>query len=121
MKSLFKYKGETFPVEFQKVGAELWFTFQGQTFVRPFRESLKKTKSHSETEASGEIFAPMPGKITKILRAVGEAVEKGDSIVVMEAMKMEYTLKSETKGKIESLNCTVGEQVVLGKLLVKVV
>jgi biotin carboxyl carrier protein len=62
----------------------------------------------------------MPGKVTKILLTPGSAVEVGQAVLVMEAMKMEYTLKAEIAGEVESVNCAVGEQVALGKALVKI-
>lgn len=120
MRYLFNWKGEEVQVEYQKIGTQLWFTYQGQTFVRPLRPQSSRGRAHSEQEASGLILSPMPGKVTKILKSPGASVEKGESIIVMEAMKMEYTLKAEVPGEIESLNCTVGEQVALGKLLVKI-
>ena len=59
----------------------------------------------------------MPGKITKILKVQGEIVAAGDVILVMEAMKMEYTLKAERAGVVSGLTCSLGEQVSLGKKL----
>ena len=60
----------------------------------------------------------MPGKVTKILKTSGDSVRRGDVILVMEAMKMEYTLKAESDSKISSIACAVGEQVTLGQTLV---
>ncbi|MNU08488.1 2-oxoglutarate carboxylase large subunit [compost metagenome] len=62
----------------------------------------------------------MPGKVTKLLLGVGSAVQAGQAVLVMEAMKMEYTLKSEIAGTIETIECAAGDQVVLGKTLVKI-
>jgi acetyl/propionyl-CoA carboxylase alpha subunit len=63
--------------------------------------------------------SPMPGKITKIIVQAGQSVKEGDSIIVMEAMKMEYTLKSSINAKVKKINCQVNEQVTLGALLVE--
>ena len=62
----------------------------------------------------------MPGKVTKILVNTDQEISKGQAVLVMEAMKMEYTLKAEIAGKIGQIECQVGDQVVLGKLLVKI-
>ena len=71
-------------------------------------------------ESSGSVvYAPMAGNILKVLKDVGSKVEEGEVVVIMEAMKMEYTLKSEIATKIERINVCVGEQVQLGQLLVK--
>ena len=68
----------------------------------------------------GVIKAPMPGKITRVIVRLGEAVTKGQSLVVMEAMKMEYTLAADRAGVVETLTAKVGAQVPLGEVLVRV-
>jgi biotin carboxyl carrier protein len=50
----------------------------------------------------------------------GQEITKGQAVLVMEALKMEYTLKAVIAGKIGQIECQVGDQVVLGKLLVKI-
>ncbi|HPI39535.1 MAG TPA: acetyl-CoA carboxylase biotin carboxyl carrier protein subunit [Pseudobdellovibrionaceae bacterium] len=120
MKHLFKWKGEWVPVEYQKLGSELWIYYQGQVFVRPAKANIKSFRPTAEMESTGVILAPMPGKITKLLKAQGDSVAKGDSIVVMEAMKMEYTLQADVSGILEELSCKLNEQVVLGKSLAKI-
>ena len=65
------------------------------------------------------ITAPMPGKITKIFVQQGSPVEKSEPLLVMEAMKMEYTLKSDMKTMVEKINVKVGDQVSLGHLLIE--
>lgn len=120
MAYLFKWKGEIFPVEFQKIGTQLWVYHQGQVFVHPAQAQIQKNRKNSEEAATGIILAPMPGKITKILKKNLDMVNKGDSLIVMEAMKMEYTLKAEVNGQVEQLLCQVGDQVVLGKKLAQI-
>jgi len=66
------------------------------------------------------IAAPMPGKITRVAVNMGEAVTKGQALVVMEAMKMEYTLEADRDGKIEEVGVKVGQQVALGEVLLRV-
>ena len=61
----------------------------------------------------------MPGKITKVFVKEGQAVAIGEPLIVMEAMKMEYTLKSDLKTTVEKVLVKVDQQVVLGQLLVQ--
>ena len=61
----------------------------------------------------------MPGKITKIFVNQGDTVEKSQALLVMEAMKMEYTLKSDSSTTIEKVNVQLGDQVILGHLLIQ--
>ena len=57
---------------------------------------------------SGGMSSPMPGKILKVLVEVGAQVKKGDPLIVMEAMKMEHTIKASEDGIVESLSCSEG-------------
>lgn len=103
----------------QKLRGQLWIHFQGQTYVYEGpQESRARQKKNAA--ATGDIVSPMPGKVTKILKLVGDSVSAGQAVIVMEAMKMEYTLKASVDGIIETLNCHVGDQVVLGKTLAKI-
>jgi 3-methylcrotonyl-CoA carboxylase alpha subunit len=66
----------------------------------------------------GAMTSPMPGKIFKILKEVGEAVKQGETILIMEAMKMEHPVKATRDGKIKEITYKVGEQVAGGVELV---
>lgn len=73
----------------------------------------------AKSKNSHLVTAPMPGKITKIFVQSGNSVEKSEPLLVMEAMKMEYTLKSDLKTTVEKINVKVGDQVTLGYLLIE--
>jgi 3-methylcrotonyl-CoA carboxylase alpha subunit len=65
-----------------------------------------------EVEAhAGELVAPMPGKIVAVFVQAGDQVEKGAPLLILEAMKMEHTIKSPARGRIARIRCRVGEQV----------
>jgi propionyl-CoA carboxylase alpha chain len=68
----------------------------------------------------GSLLAPMPGSVVRILGAVGDTVEAGDTIVVVEAMKMEHRIDCPTAGTIAAILVAVGEQVDTGTLLASV-
>jgi acetyl/propionyl-CoA carboxylase alpha subunit len=70
--------------------------------------------------ASGECRAPLPGAVTKVLVAEGDAVEAGAGLVVLEAMKMEHTLRAATAGTVATIHVAAGQQVDVGLLLVVV-
>jgi 3-methylcrotonyl-CoA carboxylase alpha subunit len=65
----------------------------------------------------GSIKAPMPGKISRINHAVGTTVQKGDILLVMEAMKMEHAIKATTSGILTELKCRVSDVVKDGAVL----
>ena len=71
-------------------------------------------------EASGSLHAPMPGSVVSIAVSVGDAVRKGQTLVVLEAMKMEHPIGSPEDGVVTEVNVTAGEQVERGALLVVV-
>jgi biotin carboxyl carrier protein len=61
--------------------------------------------------AKDKIFAPMPGKIVKIMVAVGDEVEIKQPMVIVEAMKMENQVNARAKGRVKAVNFAAGDQV----------
>ena len=68
--------------------------------------------------ASSDVFAPMPGLVLKTMVAVGDQVEAGQPLLILEAMKMENVLKSEGAGTIKSIEVSSGTSVEKGQLLI---
>ena len=68
--------------------------------------------------AQGELEAPMPGRVTRVAVAVGDAVKRGQELLVVEAMKMENALVAPTDGVVRSLAVKVGDMVAPGPALV---
>ncbi len=111
-------------------GQVLWLHHEGRTFTyelegqkgqrtRGARGGTSGSSSAVDGD-SGRVTAPMPGKIIKLLVKQGEPVEVRQPLVVMEAMKMEYTLESAQKGEVLEVHCAEGDQVSLGQALVVV-
>jgi biotin carboxyl carrier protein len=69
---------------------------------------------------AGECRAPLPGAVTKVLVAEGDVVAEGDGLVVLEAMKMEHTLRAGGAGTVVQMRCVAGQQVDVHDLLVTV-
>lgn len=110
--------GQSIVVSYAVVNQMIWIHSSGETYAVPLalKKTLRGTKSHDLE--SGDILAPMPGKVTQVLASVGARVLKGQTLVVMEAMKMEYNLKAPADLEVLRVNAKVGEQVPLGHLLV---
>ncbi len=66
---------------------------------------------------SGSIVSPMPGKVISVKVKAGDAVTKGQALLILEAMKMEHTLTAPFDGKVASLNASEGGQAVEGTVL----
>jgi biotin carboxyl carrier protein len=75
-----------------------------------------------EIEARGrqEVSVPMPGKIVAMLVARGDRVEKGQGLVIVEAMKMENEVRSPVTGEIKEVKVKAGDSVDAGAVLVVV-
>ena len=69
--------------------------------------------------ATPEVTAPMPGKVLKVLVEEGQAVEAGQPLVVIEAMKMETTLSAESPAVVKKIRARVGEMVDHGAVLIE--
>ena len=111
--------GKEFKGFAQKIKGELWVHFQGKTYTFKPQNDLQQGQSQQGVIDPNIILAPMPGKVIKVLKAVGEAVLQGETLVVLEAMKMEYNLKSAKDGQVQSVLCQEGQQVELGVTLME--
>jgi len=70
--------------------------------------------------AAAPAAAPAPPRATKVLVAAGQAVKKGDTVVVLEAMKMENNITAECDGKITGICVAAGDSVLEGTTLVTI-
>ena len=87
----------------------------------PVAKAKKPTRGASGSGGaanSGDVAAPMQGTIVKVTVEVGQEVAVGDSVVVLEAMKMENQITAEKAGKVTKVNVKVGDKVGAGDILV---
>jgi 3-methylcrotonyl-CoA carboxylase alpha subunit len=68
----------------------------------------------------GSLSAPMPATVRRINVKVGDRVERGATLLILEAMKMELPVKSQSAGVIEAVNCQEGELVQPGTALIEI-
>ena len=74
-------------------------------------------KRTTDEDDQGDLNSPITGKVVKLLVEVGDSVEKGQEIMVLEAMKMEYTIIAPHTGVIEKINFQEGKPVEMGNEL----
>jgi len=74
----------------------------------------------AEVVAEGSSLAPMPGSVVRVAVAVGDPVAAGDTLVVLEAMKMEHTVQATAAGTVAEVAVAEGDQVETGQALVVV-
>ncbi len=111
-------EGREVEVIAEKLQGRLWFHFNGETYV--FEPATDKKSAKAAVGLNPEtIAAPMPGKILRVEINAGAKVKTGQVLIVMEAMKMEYTLTAAMDGEVTEAGCKPGEQVRLGQVLVR--
>lgn len=76
-----------------------------------------KAAAPAGTQGSVAVAAPMPGKILGVKASVGQAVKKGEVMLVLEAMKMENEIVAPSDGTVASINVSVGDSVEAGATL----
>ena len=74
----------------------------------------------SAAGAGAKVTAPLPGTITDVKVAVGQAVNAGDVVVVLEAMKMQNNIEAENSGTVTSVMVNKGDTVMEGTVLVTI-
>jgi biotin carboxyl carrier protein len=96
--------------------ARRWVTVNGQTFVLT-KSSGTKRKTTGHDHAS-ELAAPMPGLVRAVNVNEGDAVTKGQTLLLLEAMKMEIRVQAPFDGKVASISVKAGQTVEREQILV---
>ena len=94
----------------------------GRHYVARVRDPrrLSRKRGGVSLEGAQTIAAPMPGKVVRLLVSVGDAVEAGQGLVVVEAMKMQNEIKSPKAGKVVKIVALEGTPVNAGQALLTV-
>ena len=103
-------------------GANRKFVFiEGNVYrVEELDQAWKRKSRAGLEETPGEVTPPMPAVVVRILVREGEAVAKGQGLVVVTAMKMETTLKAPFDGLVKQINTTLQAKVMPGDTLVEI-
>jgi biotin carboxyl carrier protein len=103
-------------------GARRYVTLSGQTWrleqTQPERQ--RRGTAAGGPAGSGSLAATMPGLVLEVLVAEGDNVKRGDTLVVLEAMKMELRIAAPHDGFVRTIHCEVGQVVERGQVLVGV-
>jgi len=102
-------------IPFVILGTKVQFAYDGEIYTvdAPERGGRARAKHHDHS-----LEAPMPGLVLKVLVAPEAKVEKGQQLVILEAMKMEHAIVAPREGVIAAVNCREGEMVQPGVDLV---
>lgn len=73
--------------------------------------------ANNKKQGSGEIKSPMPGLVLHVDVKIGQEIEKGDTLLVLEAMKMENLIKAHAPGRVKSIDIKEGDAVSKNQIL----
>ena len=109
----------------KKTGKAVTLEINGEEHIVEWERLRKQEAAKSAAsgaaggpKVSGGIYPPMPGKITELRVKVGDSVKEGDTICILEAMKMFNELKTGSTGAVKEVNVEVGSMVTPNDLLV---
>jgi biotin carboxyl carrier protein len=106
--------GKAYTVFIAEDKGKIYISVQGEQFCMEEAKAQAEARSTAETAAlkgTPTIASPMPGKIVKILVREGDKVEKGQGLVIVEAMKMENEIRTASAGVVEKINFKEGDLV----------
>ena len=98
--------------------AKRWITVNGRTYLLTKQTSSRK--SGAKLDRSGELTAPMPGQVRAVNVNEGDTVTKGQTLMVLEAMKMEIRIQASVDGKVRKLFVKQGEAVEREQVLIEI-
>ena len=104
------------PAGVTRAGEFVHLRFRGQTWR--LRLPDPAAAADEDTGAGGRLVAPIPGQVTQVLAAPGDTVTRGQTLVVLEAMKTVFRLGAPADGVVAAVSCRAGETVEEGALLV---
>lgn len=98
-------------------GEDVWVWSDGEAWKLKRTQRTSADADADDGATRAELVAPMTGKVTQVARQAGDVVEEGDTVVVVEAMKMEHALRAPFAGTVTSLPAVEGAQVDQGDVL----
>jgi len=113
--------GQSYEATVQPIRDKLRITIRGATWEIDIYDPLHRYTQVADTTAAegGQVISsPMPGRVVKIEVAVGDKVEPGQGIVIVEAMKMENELTALSAGIVKEIKVEAGQAVEDGQALV---
>ncbi len=90
------------------------------TTPTPAAAAAPAPAAKGEAGAGTPVNAPLPGVVTKVLVSAGQAVKKGDTVIVLEAMKMENNITAECDGNVTGVCVAAGDSVMEGTTLITI-
>lgn len=90
-------------------GDTVYVHVDGETHALRYRDAIDRYARHSGASADDVASAPMPGTVVSIAVAPGQAVARGDTLLVIESMKLETAIKAWRDGTVETVHVAEGK------------
>ena len=110
--------GRTYAFAWAWVGPELHLWLDGALFVFQ-RVETRRRGSAPASEEPGDVLAPMPGAVLEVLVSEGDRVERNQTVVIIESMKMELVITASRAGIVRRVAVQPGQQVERGMRLLE--
>jgi len=111
--------GVAHTVRIARSGAAYHVAIGGETYVLTPEAAAAAAGGASAVLAAPQIVAPMPGKVLQVLVRVGQRVQTGDGLLILEAMKMEHRMIAEAPATVRAVHVADGQMVDGGAVLVE--
>ncbi len=131
----FNHEGTKKTLKVRNLAGKHFYSFDGIAWKKLAALGVNETLvSHSEVYkvyrgfkpsglnkgGAGALITQMPGKVVKLFKKEGDTVVKGETVLILEAMKMENEIKAGVDGKVKSINVKEGQALEAGFLMVEV-
>ncbi|MFK7734160.1 MAG: acetyl-CoA carboxylase biotin carboxylase subunit [Pseudomonadales bacterium] len=117
--ALVEVNGIRHQVDFFAVSdAEHFLAIEGRTLH--FKDQVRLAGAKDGAGGGGSVIAPMHGMLLEIRVAVGDAVQKGQTLAILEAMKMHYEIQAEADGVVSEILTSAGTQVAADSVLIEI-
>ena len=131
----FNHEGTKKTLKVRNLAGKHFYSFDGIAWKKLAALGVNETLvSHSEVYkvyrgfkpsglnkgGAGALINQMPGKVVKLFKKEGDTVVKGETVLILEAMKMENEIKAGVDGKVKSINVKEGQALEAGFLMVEV-
>jgi biotin carboxyl carrier protein len=98
-------------------GGARWVFLDGEVFE--FEVQIEGRRRRAGV-APGSLSAPMPASVVRVDRRPGDTVKRGDTLIILEAMKMELPVRAPADGLVKAVHCRTGDLVQPGMLLIEI-
>ncbi len=113
--------GVAWPVHVARLGDRIFVYLNGETFDVWISDPMDPyVRGHAEA-GDFDARAPMPGSVVSVAVSLGDVVRQGDTLVIIESMKLEVSIKAGCDGTVAEIACQAGRTFEKGDALVKLI